>query len=119
MRQLTLGFFSVRGLLGRSARASKADTAGRIEHIRQTMLSALGNTDDNDFLPTVNKVRYASDAQGLWYLRGELMEALANLHGEVSARRDIEHVSALFEGLLPRGLASRVSSLQMPGRIHH
>lgn len=119
MRQLSLGFFSVRGLLGRSAKPSKADTAGRIEHIRQAMLSALGDADDNDLLQTANKVRYASDAQGLWYLRGELMETLANLHGEVSARRDIEQVSALFAGLLPRGLASRISSLQMPGRIHH
>ncbi|MBU6503167.1 MAG: hypothetical protein KGQ35_09925 [Burkholderiales bacterium] len=119
MRQLTLGLFSVRGLLGRSARASKAVVAGRIESIRHAMLNTLGETGDSEFPQTMNKVRYAGDVQGLWYLRGELMEALANLHGEVSARREVEHLTSMFDGLLPRGLASRVNAFRSSAHAHH
>jgi hypothetical protein len=119
MRQLMLGFFSVRGLLGKSARMSKAAVTGRIESIRHAMLDSLGETGDSEFPQTVSKVRYAGDVQGLWYLRGELMEALANLHGEVSARRTVEHLTGLFDGLLPRGLTSRVSAFGASSHVHH
>lgn len=119
MRQLMLGFFSRRGLLGKSTRTSKTIVAGRIEGIRHAMLDSLGETGDSEFPQTASKVRYAGDVQGLWYLRGELMEALANLHGEVSARRTVEHLTSLFDGLLPRGLASRVRTFGASSHAHH
>ena len=31
-------------------------------------------------------IRYAGDVQGLWFLRGDLMAALASSHGEAAAR---------------------------------
>ena len=119
MRQLTLGLFSMRGLLGRSGRGSKAVTAGRIESIRHAMLDALGDSGANDFPQTMNKVRFASDVQGLWYLRGEIMEVLAGLHGEASARREMEDLSVMFQGLLPRGLTTRASTLQPSSPLSH
>jgi hypothetical protein len=47
------------------------------------------------------------------------MEALANLHGEVLARREVEHLTSMFDGLLPRGLSSRVSAFHASGHAHH
>ena len=49
--------------------------------------------------------------QSLWYLRGDLMAALASSHGEAAAREKLETLSEMFEDLLPRGLRSRPSPL--------
>ncbi len=99
------------GLLARPRRVSKAALAGRLEGIRLAMLDALGEVGDERFSQTVRKLRVASDVQSLWYLRGEIMEALASLHGEASAHRQVNHLSVLFRGLLPGGLSSRISPL--------
>ncbi|MDR3451347.1 MAG: hypothetical protein P4L96_00915 [Rhodoferax sp.] len=111
MRQLALRFFGMHGMLGRPARTSKSVIAGRMESIRLAMLDALGEIGDERFPQTIRKLRFASDVQGLWYLRGEIMEALASLHGEASARQQVEQLSVMFHGLLPGGLSSRVSPL--------
>lgn len=116
MRQLALRFFSMSGLLARPARASKTAAAGRMESIRHAMLDALGEAGDDSFPQTMRKLRFASDVQGLWYLRGEIMEALASLHGEASAQQQVEHLSVMFQGLLPGGLSSRVSPLKQLNR---
>ena len=97
--------------LVRPRRASKTALAGRLESIRLAMLDALGEVGDDRFPQTVRKLRFASDVQSLWYLRGEMMEALASLHGEASAHQQVDHLSVMFRGLLPGGLSSRVSPL--------
>lgn len=111
MRQLTLRFFSMHGLLVRPKRVSKTVLAGRLEGIRLAMLDALGEVGDERFPQTVRKLRFAKDVQSLWYLRGEIMEALSSLHGEASAHLQVDHFSVMFRGLLPGGLSSRVSPL--------
>lgn len=111
MRQLALKFFSRYGLLAQPSRVSKSVAAGRMESIRLAILDALGETGDEHFLQTMRKVRFAGDVQGLWYLRGEIMEALASMHGEASAHQQIEHLSVMFQGLLHGGLTSRASPL--------
>ncbi|MBI3229934.1 MAG: hypothetical protein HYZ45_07070 [Burkholderiales bacterium] len=62
--------------------------------------------------PTVEmSVTGATDIQDLWYLRGDLMAAIAATDGEAAAKRKMAHISTMFKGLLPRGLSSRPSPL--------
>ncbi|WP_232533132.1 hypothetical protein [Ramlibacter pinisoli] len=75
------------------------------------MLDLLDDTGPKRFPQLTRRIRYAGDIQGLWYLRGDLMGALAAMHGEVVARERIEAITDLFQGLLPGSLASRPSPL--------
>ena len=83
----------------------------RIEDIRQLLIYELEQSADLKFPKIVRRVRYASDAQALWYARGEVMAALGAMHGETIAREKINHISEKFKGLLPKGLNPRVNSL--------
>jgi len=75
------------------------------------MLESLGDSGRSAFPAIERRVRFASDVQGLWYLRGEMMEALSSLQGEYMARRKIDEVSTLFRGVLPSSMSSRQSRL--------
>ncbi len=80
-----------------------SDVEDRIEAIRQAMLDSLAGTG----MPSAQVARrilFACDAESLWYLRPELLREIAVLHGEASARRCIDQISALFAGLLPRAM---------------
>ena len=85
----------------------------RTEDIRQLMLDEIGDYGDANFPKIARRVRYATDAQGLWYARGDVMDVLASMHGESIAREKIQHISAEFKGLLPSGLNVRSSSLTL------
>lgn len=82
-----------------------------MEDVRETMLAALGDAGSTHFPHITRRIRYAGDIQALWYLRGDLMAALASEHGEVLARQKVASITAQFGGLLPGGLASRPSPL--------
>ena len=102
---------SIYGLLGHS-QPSDSVLVNRMEDIRETMLDLLGD-DGTRFHPNVTRrIRYASDVQALWYLRGDLMAVLAGVHGEASARRQVRAITDMFRGVLPRSLTSRSRALQ-------
>jgi hypothetical protein len=101
---------SVYGLLG-GAQPSGAALEESVEDIREVMLEAIGPTGATRHLPLTRRIRYAQDLQALWYLRGDLMAALASVHGEAHAREIMLGISQEFEGLLPGGLSSRPSPL--------
>lgn len=82
----------------------------RTEDIRELMLNELEQTGELKFPTIVRRVRYATDAQALWYARSEVMTALAAMHGETVANEKISHISQQFKGLLPKGLNSRFNS---------
>jgi hypothetical protein len=82
-----------------------------IEDIRSAMLELMTAIEEARFPHVMRRVRYAGDVQGLWFLRGDLMAALASSHGEVAAREKLETLSEMFEDLLPGGLRSRPSPL--------
>lgn len=84
---------------------------GLTEDIRQFILDELGESGKKNHPKIVLRVRYAQDAQALWYARGDVMATLADVHGETIAREKIARISDKFKGLLPRGLSSRPSSL--------
>jgi hypothetical protein len=101
---------SILGLLG-GASMSDSMLQNRVEEIRQAMLDALGEHAEVEFPLLVRRLRYADDAQGLWYLRGELMASLCAKSAEADARQRLGSITAMFRGLLPGGLASRPSPL--------
>lgn len=86
--------------------------ATSITEIREAMLKVLGERGAQAFPVIQLRVTYADDVQDLWYLRGDVMAAIADLHGEAEARRALASISTMFAGLLPRGLASRLSPLE-------
>ena len=75
------------------------------------MLDELGEFGEFHFPNVVHRVRYAIDAQALWFARSDVMTVLNELHGETIAREKISGINEKFKGLLPKGLSSRSSSL--------
>jgi hypothetical protein len=102
---------SLYGLLGNRPAPSDSVLESGTEDIRELMLTVLGAEGARRFPQITRRIRYANDIQALWYLRGDLMAALASMQGEAEARKTIASVSAQFQGLLPGGLASRPSPL--------
>ena len=102
---------SIYGLLGNPSPPSESTLENSTEDIREAMLAVLGDTGPKHFPQITRRIRYANDIQALWYLRGDLMAALAAMHGEQAARDKIQTITGMFHGLLPGGLASRPSPL--------
>jgi hypothetical protein len=102
---------SIYGLLGHAVQPSESILEEGIEDIREAMLGLLGPTAPKHFPQITRRIRYANDIQALWYLRGDLMAALAAHHGETTARDKVAAITARFQGLLPNGLNSRPSPL--------
>ncbi len=102
------------GLYGRWA-GQKPDptrTAHRLEDIRLAMLDMLGEEGAERYPQVRRRIQFGADAQALWYARADLMGALAGLYGEQVARTRMVSLSVLFDGMLPKGLMSRPSSLR-------
>ena len=73
------------------------------------MLNELGDFGKANFSKIVVRVRYALDAEALWFIRSEVMTVLSAMHGEAIAQEKIRLISKEFRGLLPKGLISRAS----------
>ena len=101
---------SIYGLLGNPVTPSDSELESGTEDIREAMLGMLGE-GGKQFANVTRRVRYANDIQALWYLRGDLLAALATVHGEVAARKKVQQITRMFDGLLPGSLNSRPSPL--------
>ncbi len=62
-----------------------------------------GRLTDDDRLRL--RIRMCDDVLVLWYMRSELMRVCSARFGEREASLQLAKISALFEGLLPAGLA--------------
>jgi hypothetical protein len=97
------------GPLGRSgwltAPAAKLQTG----LIRRAMLDALGESVPPRLATLKLRIEHAEDIECLWYLRSELMRALAFMHGELRAAAELGRITEMFHEVLPRGLATCVS----------
>jgi hypothetical protein len=102
---------SIYGLLGNPSAPSNSILEINTEEIREAMLNVLGDAGQKNFPNVSRRIRYASDLQALWYLRGDLMGALAALYSESVARDKVASITDHFHGLLPSGLSSRPSPL--------
>ena len=92
-----------------NAQVARAETA--LEDIREAMLNGLGVSSEVTASKLELRITYAADLQDLWYLRGDMMAAIAGVDGEALARQKVDQISDMFKGLLPRALTSRPSSL--------
>lgn len=102
---------SLMSLWGEAAPAPSAET--RIKSIRQAMIESLPPLDECQNQSRLHaRVLYATDIQALWYLRGDLMNVLADLHGESVAKMRLALITSMFNGLLPAAQKSR------PSRLH-
>ena len=111
MRKIKLNLrSSLYALLGGTPESSTSVLADRTEDIREAMLAALGPDASRRCPQITRRVRYAGDLEGLWYLRGELMAALAGLQDERHARDTLDRLTSMFQGLLSPGLQGRSHS---------
>ena len=92
-----------------NAQVARAQTA--LEDIREAMLDGLGVTGTVAVSKLELRITYATDLHDLWYLRGDIMAAIAAVDGEAIARQKLNQISGMFSGLLPKALTSRSSPL--------
>jgi hypothetical protein len=102
---------SLYALLNVSTARPRLDDAATMDQIREAMLALTSDEGSERAAAVTRRIRYATDLQALWFLRGELMQLLARSHGEVSAREKVDALSSLFSDLLPSALRSRPSPL--------
>ncbi len=103
---------SVRDLLDalgmRAAPPETRSSVATLESIRQLMLDSADRVDAGKSLAQKTRLRFrivtAPDAQALWYLRSDLMQVLSAVMCELEARRTLDGISALFDGLVPASL---------------
>lgn len=101
----------MQSLLGSFAHGTGARSIQALDDIRHAMLDGLTRPDIQTPSKLELRVTYAHDLHDLWYLRGDLMAAIAALHGESAARQKLTEISNMFKGLLPKSLTSRPSPL--------
>jgi hypothetical protein len=73
----------------------------KVELIRQAMLASLGGPGASRKPRLATRIRYCREAETLWLLRCELMDANCELYGESRARAQLARITALFVGVLP------------------
>ena len=89
----------------------RVDDAATMDQIREAMLALISHDPGERAAGLARRIRYATDLQALWFMRGEIMQLLSRTHGEMAARERIDDLSSLFADLLPSGLRSRPSPL--------
>ena len=102
---------SIYALFTVSTSAPRADAAATLDQIREAMLALTGGDVGERSAGLARRIRYATDLQALWFMRGELMQLLARNHGEAAAREKLDELSTLFTDQLPSALRSRPSPL--------
>ena len=97
------------GFLSRSPDAG----AVRLERIRIEMLNALAAHCDEDYcLALEGALRFASDLEALWYLRPELLHAIAASQDQSTANLILRDITSLFKGHLNLASPSQFGQLE-------
>jgi hypothetical protein len=107
---------SIYAMFSVSTARPRVDDAATMDHIREAMLALTTWDAGERAAGLARRIRYATDLQALWFMRGEIMQLLSRTHGEMAAREKIDELSLLFADLLPSGLRSRPSPLNAPYR---
>jgi hypothetical protein len=79
-----------------------------LERVREEIFEALEPYRLDPVTRIENRVLFARDIEGLWYLRPEIMNAIAASHGEAAARKCLSQITALFQGHHPGAKPSRL-----------
>lgn len=88
---------SLLGWLGASNAGSNMPTADRARNAMLELLLFEGmGMNEAAHLALLGRIRYARDIEALWYLRPELVSALAAYHGERVARERVNGLADYF-----------------------
>jgi hypothetical protein len=82
-----------------------------VERVRQAMLFAVDNHCLASGDAMENKISFARDIASLWYLRSDLMHAIASDQGEATAAECVAAITTLFAGHQPGGKFPRQTGL--------
>jgi hypothetical protein len=94
---------------------SKSPDAGtvRLERIRAEMLKAMdSHCDDDHHLALEGPLRFAGDLETLWYLRLDLMQAIASSRDQTKANLILRGITLLFKGHLGLANSSQFGQLE-------
>ena len=110
MKRLRESFFS---LLGKEV--SEAPNV-LIERVRLAMLFSMDEHCTQDFVKLDMAIRFADDLTELWYIRPDLMHAIASCRGESTAHNVLRRITNLFRGHFSSANESRFETLQTGSR---
>lgn len=74
-----------------------AEPSIRLEEVRKAMLEAIEQCADGSNSAIERKVLFAYDLDALWYLRTDLMSAIAASRGESTAHDCLANISSMFD----------------------
>lgn len=110
MRWTSSSFMNGMGSLFRGAfPLPQTPSLKSINEIRQAMLAALGDAAEKRFALIQLRITYADDIDDLWYLRGDVMAAVASFAGEAIAKERLGQISEMFVGLVPSSLTGKLA----------
>ena len=99
---------SIWGLLGRDETEAPEVV---VQRVRMGMLLALAEHVTEDMRRLEQKLAAGRSIESLWYLRPEIMNAIASNHGESVARDCMAQITAMFNGLQPGATPSHFGPL--------
>ena len=79
-----------------------------MERVRLAMLVALDDHCGTDQVHMDLAIRFAGDLSELWYMRPDLMQAIASSRDEATAQQVLRGITDLFQGHFSSANASRV-----------
>lgn len=82
-----------------------------VERVRLAMRCAVEEHLGRDVEPLQSQLAYAQDLESLWYLRPELMNAIAAECGEAQARNCLMGLTSLFKGHHPGARSTHFGAL--------
>lgn len=82
---------------GWMAQQPAAEPSTRLEEIRKAMLHAIEQCADGTHSTVERKVLFAHDLDALWYLRTDLMSAIAASRGESTAHDCLADITGMFD----------------------
>lgn len=99
---------SIRAILGRDI----GECPDSVFHgIRTAMLCALEEHCGEAHFDTQMDITFANNLSQLWYLRPNLMKAIAACHDDAAAQQALRKITSLFRGYYAAGTTSRFGSL--------
>ncbi|MGI9132706.1 MAG: hypothetical protein ACR2I0_01995, partial [Rhodoferax sp.] len=79
-----------------------------VQRVRHAMLDAVEEHLSSSDRRLEDRISYAWDIDSLWYLRPDLMNAIAAISGETVARDCINAITTQFQGYHPGGKPTRL-----------
>jgi hypothetical protein len=90
--------------------ASNAE-ALQVERIRMAMLKALDHDCVHGHASVDKSIMFAKDLETLWYLRPDLLQAIASCRDQNSANTIVRDITQMFKGHLALADSSRFGGL--------